>query len=81
MTLQTFNELPKEVQDDAKETLKAYDECYISYEYGKYHVSVGVCIKSKYATDYKHFGSIKATQIYSEEEMKDNHKEVFGYEF
>lgn len=79
MTLETFQQLPETVQEEAREVLKAYDECYISYEYGKYHVGPGVGIKSKYAADHKHYGKIKAEQVYTVEQRRENYKETFGY--
>lgn len=79
--LQQLNELPKEIQESVKYILKAYDEVYVTFEYGKYDVSVGICIKSKYGKDHKFIGTFKAEDIFTEEERYKNYKETFGDEY
>ena len=80
-TLEKLNQLPSETANEIKRVLRAYDECYVTYEYGKFNVSVGITIKAKYGTDYKWIGEFKAEEIYSQEERYQNFKEVFGYEY
>lgn len=80
-TLEKLNQLPNEIIEEVKNVLKAYDECDVYYEYGRFNVMVGACIRSKYADDFKFISNFKAQDIYSEEEMKQNYKETFGYEY
>lgn len=70
-----FKNLPKEVQEHIKETLKAYDEETVFFEYGKY--CYGVCIKAHYAPDHKYIGTYRADEIYTEEERILNYVNVF----
>lgn len=70
-----FNELPQEIQDQVKLTLRAYDEETVWFENGRY--TYGVCIKSKYAPDHKYIGTYYAKDIYTEEERILNYCEEF----
>lgn len=70
-----FNELPQEIQDQVKLTLRAYDEETVWFENGRY--TYGVCIKSKYAADHKYIGTYYAKDIYTEEERILNYCEEF----
>lgn len=73
-----FNLLPVEIQAKAKRILKAYDKVYVDYEYGEYHVSVGVAIKTSYAEDHKFVGEYKAEEIYTENERAENYINTYG---
>lgn len=73
--MKQFNELPKEVQNHIKNTLKAFPEETVTYENGAYHY--GVCLKANYAADYKYIGTYKDTDIYNEEERMINYIESF----
>ena len=70
-----LNTLPTDVQDRIIDTLKAYDEITVSYEYGMYHF--GVCIKSHYAPDHRVIGTFHADDIFTPEERMLNYMESF----
>lgn len=70
-----FNELPQDVQDRVKRTLRAYDEETVWFENGRY--TYGVYIQSKYAADHKYIGTYYAKDIYTEEERILNYCEEF----
>jgi hypothetical protein len=72
-----FNELPQEVQNKITNTLKAYDKVFVIYEYGEYHVSVGVALKAIYADDHKVIGTYHADEIFTPEERAINYIESF----
>jgi hypothetical protein len=72
-----FNELPANVREEIKNTLKAYDEVFVVYEYGKYHVGVGVSLKAKYAPDHKVIGTFYADDIFTKDERAINYIESF----
>lgn len=72
-----LNTLPKEVQDKVKNTLKAYDEAHVIFEYGEYHVSVGVALKASYGADHKVIGTFKANEIYTDDERIENYINTF----
>ena len=74
-----LNELPKAVQDEVLDTLKAYNEANVEFSSGKYHVSTGLCIRAEYAPDHKFIGVFCADDIYTPEERDANHLETFGY--
>jgi len=75
--MRNFNELPQEVQEKAKNTLKAYDEVNVIYEYGEYHVSVGVALKAQYAPDHEVIGRYRAEDIFTDNERIINYVESF----
>lgn len=72
-----LNTLPKEVQDKVKSTLEAYDEVHVVFEYGEYHVTVGVALKAHYANDHKVIGTFKANEIFTQEERIENYINTF----
>ena len=78
LTLEEFEILPDEVQEQARDHLKAFDECLIIFEYGKYHVGGGACVKAEYAPDHKVYGYIAANDIYTPEERICNYIESFN---
>lgn len=75
--MMNFNELPMDVQEKAKEVLKAYDRVYVVYEDGAYHASAGIAIKAVYAADHKFISEYKATEIFTEAEQILNYMESF----
>lgn len=77
ITREQFKQLPIEVQDEARSILKAYDEVAIVYEYGKYNVGTGICIKKEYAPDHNFIGIVYAEDIYTEDERMINYMESF----
>jgi hypothetical protein len=72
--LSTF---PTMVINDVLNTLKAFSQVTISYEYGKYEVSTGCCLKSRYGSDHKVFGIARAVDMYTEDERTQNYIECF----
>ena len=77
MNMANFNTLPIEVQADIKKALRAYDRAFVVFEYGEYHVSVGISLKAQYAPDHKFIGEYKATEIFTEDERAINYIESF----
>lgn len=72
-----FNELSKEVQNEVKEVLKAYDKCSVVFEYGKYKIGCGTCIKSEYGKDHRVIGSYYSDEVFTENERIVNYVENF----
>lgn len=72
-----FEELPQEVQTEVKKVLRAYDECPVTFEYGRYDVGGGICIKKEYAADHDFIGVYYAEDIFTEEERIINYAEAF----
>ena len=72
---ETMKNLPLEVQEEVKETLKYWSGCYVMQnEITKaYDVSVGVGITSKYNPN-KCVSSFNNTDIYTAEEIQENNK-------
>lgn len=73
--MKNFNELPQEIQDRVKQTLRAYDEETVWFENGRY--TYGVFIQSNYAPDHKYIGTYYAKDIFTEEERILNYCESF----
>ena len=72
-----FEELPVDVQAEVKRVLHAYDECPVTYEYGRYDVGGGICIKKNYAPDHEFIGVYYADDVFTEEERIINYAESF----
>lgn len=75
--MMTINNLPEYVQVKVKNALKAYDRCYVVYEYGEYHVSAGIALKAKYAPDHEYIGEYKNTDVFTSDERIINYVESF----
>lgn len=71
--------LPEEVQHEAKETLKAFDEVSVAYEHEGFHVTTAVCLCANYAKDHFVCGRYLASEVYTTEERRKNSLEEFGY--
>ena len=71
--------LPEEVQHEAKETLKAFDEVSVVYEHEGFHVTTAVCLCANYAKDHFVCGRYLASEVYTTEERRKNSLEEFGY--
>lgn len=52
--------LPKAIQKQVKNTLRAYTDCLVVFENGRYSVGGGVMIKAHYAADHEVIGNYKA---------------------
>lgn len=74
-----FEALPQNVQERAKEILKAFSEVSVVYENREFNVSAGICLKANYAHDHFSCGRYKQEDIYTKEERKQNFIEEFGY--
>ena len=71
--------LPEEVQREAKETLKAFDEVSVVYEHEEFHVTTAVCVCAHYAKDHFVCGRYFAREVFTTQERRLNSLEVFGY--
>lgn len=74
-----FEQLPIEVQEEVKSTLRAFDRCYVVYENLNFKVSASIGITASYAKDHYFCGEYKAKDIYTLEERRKNFIEEFGY--
>lgn len=74
-----LKELPAKVQEDVKETLKAWQGCYVQQNEttGEYKVTVGVSLTAAY-NPWKTIASFENTDIYTNEEIKRYANEVWG---
>lgn len=77
MSNQIFQQLPKEVQDDVKNVLEAYDKVHVTFEQGEYKVSTGIGIYSSYTRDYEYIGEIHSWEAFTEEEQILNYFNSF----
>lgn len=73
-----LEKLPAEIQEAVKSTLKAFHNCNVYYEYGEFHSSASVGIKSSYNWDHFVCGSYRDVDVYTEEERRQNYIECFG---
>ncbi len=71
--------LPEEIQHEAKETLKAFDEVSVVYEHEGFHVTTAVCLCANYAKDHFVCGRYLASEVFTTEERRKNSLEEFGY--
>lgn len=77
MNKENLENLPLEIQEKVKAVLSAYDKVSVIFEYGKYNVSTGVCLKNNYAIDFKIIGEYTKDEIYTKEEQQINYIENF----
>lgn len=77
MKLQDFNALPLSVREDAKDTLRAFNEVHITFSNGEYHVSTGIALLGRYPEDYKVIGDVSRDDIYTADEQIVNYIESF----
>ena len=73
--MKNFNELPANVQEKIKNTLRAYDKVDVYFEHGEYHF--GLCLKAKYGEDHEVIGTYYAKDVYTEEERILNYVNEF----
>lgn len=76
--MKSFNELPMEVKEQIRETLKAYNEVNVWFEYGEYHVMPGACLKASYGADHKVIGTYKAKEVFTEAQRIENYINEFN---
>lgn len=69
--------VPAHIVDEAVETLKAYNEVFITREYGEWKCSTGICFKSNYPEDSLLY-IVKAKEVFSKKEMDLNLINVHG---
>lgn len=74
-----FKAFPKDVQEEIKKILRAYDEVNVTFEMRKFHVSPNVSICSSYPYDHMVCSRFHVTQMYTKEERRQNFFEEFGY--
>ena len=77
MTMEAFAALPEDVQDKARGHLRAFNECLIVFEHGRFSVGGGACLAASYAPDHKVHGIVYADDIYTPEERICNYIEEF----
>lgn len=73
MKAKILNQFPFSIQEEIKNTLTAFDSVNVDFSNGKFHVHTGISISNEYAEDFKFYGEIKNSDIYSAEEMKANY--------
>ena len=73
-----LNDLPKEVQNEVIERLKAWDGCYvIKYDDGHYDVSIG-CVITNGKSPYKTIASFNNYEIFTIEEINKYAHEIWS---
>lgn len=75
--MRELNTLPSEVVEEVKDTLKAFDRCYVNFYSGEYHVSVGIALKATYEPDEKVIGTYYAKEVFTPEERMLNYINEF----
>jgi hypothetical protein len=76
-TLKELNKLPASVQEEVKKWLRVYNEASVVFEYGEYHTSAGIAIKSVYADDHKFIGTFNVKGVFTEDERMVNYMNSF----
>ena len=75
--MMNINELPINVQDEIKNTLKAFTKAHCWFANGEYHVSAGIAIKAQYAPDDRYIGTWTPADVFTDEERIINYIESF----
>lgn len=74
-----LEELPEETQQEVRDTLRAFDECYVEYFNNQWYVSTCIVLLAKYPRDQFTAGTYKAKEVYTKEQRRQNFIEEFGY--
>lgn len=69
--------LPKAIQKQIKNTLRAYTDCLVVFENGRYSVGGGVMIKAHYTADHEVIGNYRADEVFTETERTENYINQF----
>lgn len=69
--------LPKAIQKQVKNTLRAYADCLVVFEDGRYSVGGGAMIKAHYADDHEVIGNYRADEVFTETERMENYINAF----
>lgn len=77
ITGEQFEQLPIHIQNQCKDTLKAFNEITITFYNGEFHASTINGIQANYPKDYKYIGVVYQDDIYTEEERTQNYIETF----
>jgi hypothetical protein len=77
LTVDQLSDLPIEVVAKVMSTLRAFKECNITFEYGRYEVNTGYMLKSSYGSDHRIVGEVRAADVYTEDERTQNYIECF----
>lgn len=54
-----FKKFPKRVQKEIISVLGVYDECNVSFEFGRWDITPDVCLRAYYAKDHRVFGKFE----------------------
>ena len=73
-----LDKLPDDIQARVRSTLKAYNQCNVTYEHNTFHASASYGIKASYGFDHFPCGEYKAAEVYTIEERRQNYHESFG---
>lgn len=74
-------ELPEDVQEKVKQTLKVFNNANVVFEYNQFEVSAHTCIKAKYNYDHFVCGRYNASEVYTKEERRQHLAELNAHEF
>lgn len=73
-----LNDLPKDVQNEVIETLKAWKGCYVDlYNDGHYEVSTSIALVNG-TLPYKTIACFKSSEVFTPEEISKYADEVWG---
>lgn len=76
-----LEDLPEEVQNKVKETLRVFNKAHVTFEHNQFEVSAHYCLKARYGYDHFWCGEYKASEVFTEEERRQNLAELNSYEF
>lgn len=72
-----FINLPEAVQNEVKDTLKAFRRVEVSFYNGEYHVETGSFLLANYPADFKAIGTFTDSEIFTEDERILNYINSF----
>lgn len=68
-----LQQFPSATATEVLEALACFDYCTVLFYNGKYHVTVNSSISDQYADDFRVICTLKNSDVYNEQEMKDNY--------
>ncbi len=76
INIEQLNKLPLNVVSQVKDKLTLYSQVYIFFQNGNYEVSINTYISDIYAEDYQFIGIVYEEDIFTKEQINQQHKDL-----
>lgn len=81
LDFEDFKKFPKEVKKEIISVLGVYNECNVSFEYGRWEISPDSWIASQYAKDHRFFGTFEYDNLVNKVKRLKEAREKYEADF